>query len=1086
MNQGDRDTVIAQEQEAVDRAYHHFERAKGDLRRISQQPLGASTKDNADQKRQFEERLEALQLDGKPLVFMRADVEEDSERETFYVGREGVKDGKGNRLVVKWTAPLAKEWRLASPSSPGTVRLRRRLKCEDSKVLSYFDEISRPDQSAVVTADTSDTSDPAAPARSAVPSPTKVAALATRRRAREQGETVDPFLLEELNRARKGLMRDIVETIQRDQLELVSDARPGTLVVQGGPGTGKTAVGLHRVTWLLDNDHFKAEQILVVGPHPEFLNYVGQVLPSLGTRGVRTQALEGLWEGQVQAEDNPDQARIKSDARMAAVLERAVLGLIRTEGLAGLLTDGRLVFQDESRQLVVAGDDLEGLVEQARQRPGTHADRRQYFLDSLLDHLIAELAERSGHLGRDGGVRRRLSQSRAVTRLLTAVCPQLSEKRLMRRLLNDPDALAAAAEGILTEEEQRVLNRARSRTEAAEPWTRADLVCLEELRVLLTGDGPVRYRHIVVDEAQNLTPMQVRGLARRCPSGSLSVLGDLAQSTGEHRYEQWSDFVELLTLRDGWHLHELTVGYRVPYEVMHVSVPAAVAVAPTVSRPVPVRPPEEGDVMVRRVSSDDLLDKVVAQVDRLRETGGRSRSIVVITSDGSSLPEQVRERLGGAGKPGGGEAENTETGPEVQILPVSRVNGLEFDHVVLVEPGEITGSDTNGVGRLYVALTRCTQSLSIVYARPLPDVLVDPEQTPGRGADHGGPVRCTRFRIDGGRCRNSTTAADRWCRQEGCGGYRTRVPLPRSEAPGILSRPMGTTRGAIPDLPEEGPETVRVSAAARARFAVRHWASARDAQVELRDMLTHMWTSGIWSRNRDGYWLLDDRGYRLVLSPDVRSVTDYQTVHLERSYAQFLVGAPSRYRLNRPEDAGEGAEADPQEDPSAQEPAGASTDPLPQPRKPNTMEQSMSETSESVEDGFLTVIRAAVQRERQDHGHESLRHQLMADLFKKQRTPGSSELVDVQCGGSEGSYLYEVLGADGHTYARMREGVLRIMEVEYATGTKADRAFLVLPQAPEPPEAATMVREAFGTEVIWRSGDTWEGSRVDLALGAEG
>ncbi|MEU3020738.1 UvrD-helicase domain-containing protein [Nocardiopsis sp. NPDC007018] len=1084
MNQGDRDTVIAQEQAAVDRAYHHFERAKGDLRRIARHPLGASTKDNADLKRQSEERLEALQLDGKPLVFMRADVEERSERETFYVGREGVKDAKGNRLVIKWTAPLAREWRLASPSSPGTVRLRRRLKCEDSKVLSYFDEISEPDQSAAVPADasdtsgTSDTSDPAAPARPAVPSPKKVAALATRRRAREQGETVDPFLLEELNRARKGLMRDIVETIQRDQLELVSDARPGTLVIQGGPGTGKTAVGLHRVTWLLDNDHFKAEQILVVGPHPEFLNYVGQVLPSLGTRGVRAQALGGLWEGQVRAEDGPEQARIKSDARMAAVLERAVRGLIRPEGLAGLLTDGRLVFQDESRQLVVAGEDLEGLVEQARQRPGTHADRRQYFLDSLLDHLIAELAERSGHLGRDGGVRRRLSQSRAVTRLLTAVCPQLSEKRLMRRLLNDPDALAAAAEGVLNEEEQRALNRARSRTEAAEPWTRADLVCLEELRVLLTGDGPVRYRHIVVDEAQNLTPMQVRGLARRCPSGSLTVLGDLAQSTGEHRYEQWSDFVDLLTLRDGWHLHELTVGYRVPYEVMHVSVPAAVAVAPTVRQPIPVRPPEEGDVTVRWTLPDDLLAEVAAQVDRLRETGGRSRSIAVITADDSSLLERVGEQR----KESGG----AEEGPEVQVLPVSRVNGLEFDHVVLVEPGEITASDANGVGQLYVALTRCTQSLSIVYARPLPDVLVDPERVPGSGAEHGGLVRCTRFRTDGGRCRNSTTTADRWCRQEGCGGYRTRVPLPRSEAPGVLSRPVGTTRGAVPDLPEEGPEAVRVSAAARARFAVRHRASARDAQVELRDMLTHLWTSGTWSRNRDGCWLLDDQGYRLVLSPDVRSVTDYQTVHLERSYAQFLAGVPSRYRLNRPEDSEEGAEADLQEDPSAQELAGAPADPLPQPQKPNTMEQSMSETSESVEDGFLAVIRAAVQREREDRGHEGLRFQLIADLFNQGRTPVWSEFVDVECAGSEGSYLYEVLGAEGHTYARMREGVLRIMEVEYATGTKADRAFLVLPQSPEPPEAATMVSEAFGTEVIWRSGDTWEGTRVDLALGTEG
>ncbi|WP_433700810.1 HelD family protein [Nocardiopsis sp. CA-288880] len=1059
MNQGHRDTVIAQEQQAVDRAYHHFERSEDRVRGLAQRPAGASAKDNAAQRKEFEQRLENFHLGGKPLVFMRADVEEGGEYETFYVGRMGVKDDKQNRLVIKWTAPLAKKWQLAKAGSPGSVRLRRRLRCDGRKVLSYFDEISQPDQH------TSDHSGP---------SPAQVAALVTRRKVEEQEEMVDPFLLEELNRARKGLMRDIVETIQRDQLELVSDERPGALVIQGGPGTGKTAVGLHRVTWLLDNDHFRADQILVVGPHPEFLSYVGQVLPSLGTRGVRARALEGLWEGRARAEDAPVQAQIKSDSMMAEVLERAVHALIRPEALTGLLTDGQLVFQDDSRYVTVEGDDLEQMVEQARQRPGTHAGRRQYFVDSLLDLLIKELASRPGHLGRDRGIRKRLAQSRTVNKLVTAVCPQFSEKRLLRRLLNDPETLAAAAEGILARDEQQALIRPKASNEAEEPWTRADLVCLEELSVLLTGDSPERYQHIVVDEAQNLTPMQVRGLARRCPNGSLTVLGDLAQSTGEHRYERWSDFTDLLTLRNGWHLHELTVGYRIPHEVMHVAVPSAVAVAPTVRSPTPVRPPEEGNAMVRGTSSDNLLEEVAAQVDQLREPGGQRRSIAVITADGSPLLGKARERLATAGP---GEPENDKDGSVVQILPVSRVNGLEFDHVVLVEPAEITASVANGAGLLYVALTRCTQSLSVVYARPLPDVLVDPELPPGGGRPEAG--RCVRFRVDGNRCRNTTSALDRWCRQDECGGYRTGTPVPRSGMPGTLPFPAGTDRDADPVRHEEGPEAVRVTAAARARFATRHRASAWEAQVELRAMVTHLWEGGSWALRRDGSWLLDDRGYRLVLSPDARSVTDYQTVHLERSYAQFLAGVPSRYGLTRP-GASEAGPTDP-----AQASPDLASDRIPRPRKSTTMEQSMSDTGETAGNGFLAVIRAAVQRERVDFGHESLRHQLMADLYKRHWTPKNSEFIDVECEGPDGNYLYEVLGTDGHTYDRMREGVLRIMEIEYATGTKADWAFLVLPQPPEPPEAASVVSEVFGTEVIWRSGEAWEGTRVDLALGNE-
>lgn len=1046
MGRQHREAVIAQEQKAVDHAYHCLEQMKREKEWLSRNPAGASAKDNAAQRREYERLLQSYDLTGNPLVFMRVDVEEEGEPETFYIGRRAVRDAEGNRVVVSWTTEAAKRWRLARQKSPGDLLLRRRLACRERRVTEYFDEINR---------------------LSAAASPARVAAIVG-----SDKDEVDPFLLEELDRARDGLMRDIVETIQRDQLELVSDNRPGTLVIQGGPGTGKTAVGLHRVTWMLDNNRFTADQILVVGPHQEFLDYVGQVLPALGSRGVATRRLRDLWEGQVNGTDTEEQRRIKSDTRMARVLERAVRNTVRPEALDKFLTgDDEFRMSFEGTALTVPGEEIRRFHDQARQVDGPQRLQRDRFVDALVDRLVTEAVQSRGGRGRDRRLRIRINSHPQVASLVNAMWPQVSETRLLRRLLNDPEELRAAAEGLLSEEEQRALLRPRAKRADEEPWTEDDLVCLEELRFLLSGTEGQRYRHIVVDEAQDLTPMQVRSLARRCPSGSMTVLGDLAQSTGVHRYEDWSAFAALLTLPDGWHLEELTAGYRVPREVMDIAAPVAVTVSPLTRFPDSVRPRRSGAVTVVATTADSLLTEIGTQLRRFGDERS-DRSVAVLVDDGSELLSQARNRFA-AGRSGDGDR-----APTVRVLPVSGVNGLEFDHVILVEPEEIAESGEAGYGRLYVALTRCTQSLTIVHARPLPDVLADPSEWVREPA---AARRCSRYHADGTRCTNLTKELGGWCRQDGCGGYRTRRPVRSSHHSGF-PRIVASAHAVRIELTDEQLAGIRVTPEARNSFLAHHRGTPREAEVEIRAMLEDFRHGARQFRQRDGQLLLQQDRYRLALSPGADAVTGYWTVHQERSYAQVKAGVPSRLRVR---DTAVPTQQEETEKTAAADGADTSADP----HRPDTTDTEHHEVSmdkaETIADGFLPALREAVRADRTG-AHEQWRHILLGELYGAGKEPKQSEVADVFWEGPSGTVLYEVLAEGGHTYAGMRDGVLRAMEVRYADGIQADHVFLVLTQPPAEPWAVDAVSRAFGVAVIWRDGDRWAGQQLGLALGKVG
>ncbi|TYB42692.1 HelD family protein [Actinomadura chibensis] len=849
----DRKAVLAEEQRAVDYAYACYERRL----QTNREKLRPSDVTDSHAGTAFipdvapEVRLEG-DLDGEALVFARVDADEDGEAGTWYIGRRNVRNESNDTFVVSWQAPRAIEWMGRRPDAPGGISLRRRLRCVRDRVTDFRDEIR------------------VAPPRVAEP-PAEPAGedAAEAADAESPVEGLKDFLLEDLNRAPDGHMRDIVETIEREQLLLVSDDRRGVLVVQGGPGTGKTAVGLHRVSWLLYNKRFKSGEVLVVGPHPGFLRYVRGVLPRLGRHDVTAIELGKLWAAPRGADPAP--ARIvKSGARMAEVLRRAVRGIPHHRVLGQLRNDAFTV-TFEGVLLSVPGDDLRAFAEGDDSAP--FAARKRAFANRLVDHLMRLHAEKLPRRT-DEDVRRRIARDPRVLGLVNTMWPNVSAEGVLRGLLGDPAVLRAAADGVLTADEQAEIVRPPAARAGDEPWSPEDQVCLEELRVLLTGEGPPRYRHIMVDEAQDLTPMQARSLARRCPSGSMTVLGDLAQATGDHAHDDWSALGEILAGRDGWHLEELTVGYRVPREVMDFAEVLGRSIAPRTPFPRSIRPVGPDAIAIVQADPPALVDEAAARARALLSPGD-DRSVAVIVPDASrGQAEAIRAAL-----PPGGRA---------TVITAAEAKGLEFDHVVLVEPAAIASRTPGGHGLLYVAITRCTRSLTIVHSAPVPRALLPADGDP----EEGDPL----------------------------------IDAPAAET--------GDTE-------------------AEAGFA-----------------------------------------------------------------------------------------------------------------------------------GFIAELEATVREERRSTVHERVRHALISELYGAGLVPTvDSPTADVICDAPDGRILYEVLGEDGHTYRRMRDAVLRILEVQHAEGEPAKHRFLVLPEAPSEPWAPDVLAEAFGMSVIWRTGNTWSGNNIDLALG---
>jgi DNA helicase IV len=592
-------------------------------------------------------------------------------------------------------------------------------------------------------------------------------------------------LLAALERSRSGRMADIVATIQREQDEIVRSPLPGMVVVQGGPGTGKTAVALHRAAYLLYTFRFPLERagVLLIGPSRIFLRYIEQVLPALGEHTVNLATPADLVPTPVRGEDSPAAARLKGDARMARVISQAVGD--RQRGLPAPVT---VLWNGQRVRLSVR--DSRRIVEQVKRRRGTHNERRAQVERLVVRHLLGQLHleeddAKEGE-GRDAIVRT-LRADREVVAALERMWPVLTPEELVHDLFGWPALIRLAGRGVLDEADVALLHRPRSPRVADVPWTDADLPLLAEAMVHLgsvarrrrpgpaNGDGPARWErekvvsdlgdldpqmrrdllrhleeldprsaageveslelwdrtfgHVVIDEAQDLSPMQLRMIGRRVPSGSMTVVGDLGQASGSWAPASWDEVVAHLPASDRRPARraELTVNYRTPSEVMDVAARVLAVAAPEITPSRSVRQAGTDPVFVAVEAGG--LDAAIRDAARAEREAVPDGKVAVITSP--SMFEHVRTLLSEPGVSG-------RQGPELldsplAVLPVQQAKGLEFDSVVVVEPAAIVAEHEHGLRALYLALTRTTRRLRVVSSQPLPDGLVataDGEGTP--------------------------------------------------------------------------------------------------------------------------------------------------------------------------------------------------------------------------------------------------------------------------------------------------------------------------------------------------------------------
>ena len=697
----------------------------------------------------YSERLAQLSSVEQGLCFGRLDFHEG---DTAYVGRLGLfdEDGDYEPLLIDWRAPAARPFYLATAASPDGVRRRRHIRTLSRKVVALDDEILD---------------------------------LGADDQGHDLGLAGEAALLAALDRRRTGEMGDIVATIQGEQDRIIRDELNGVLVVQGGPGTGKTAVALHRAAYLLYTyrQQLATRGVLVVGPNSTFLRYIGQVLPSLGETGVLLSTVGELFPGvRATGRDSREAAEIKGRAAMAEVLAAAVADRQQ-------LPDGVLEVEFDDSVLHLDRETCERARAKARGSLRPHNVARRVLHDTLLDALAdqatgrfeVDLFEGVPDIplgdGEDPGkpvldasdraeIRAELAASETVLRALDTLWPTLTPQRVLRELLSSAEQLVSAAGGTLTDAEREDLLRpAKAR------WTPADVALLDELAELLGDDDSQRraererrkreerayaegvldileqdeeiideeilrvgdildaelfaerqqrrseltaaqraardrswtFGHVIVDEAQELSPMDWRLLMRRCPSRSMTLVGDVAQTGAPAGASSWHDVLDPY-VGNRWRLRELTVNYRTPSEVMRVAAAALAQVDPALRVPASVR--ETGVPPWNRHEAEVHLKSVVD--DELAAADGGTVAVL-------APPERLGELRAGL------------AGPErLAVLTVADAKGLEFDGVVVVAPEEIVAASPRGWNDLYVALTRATRRLGVVYTGRRPDFLV--------------------------------------------------------------------------------------------------------------------------------------------------------------------------------------------------------------------------------------------------------------------------------------------------------------------------------------------------------------------------
>ena len=709
-------------------------------------------------------RLDQLAIGDQPLFFGRIDydVNDEGTRDVYHVGRLAVSDEQLNALVVDWRAPVAEAfYRATGVESLGLSR-RRHVAIRGHEVIGVEDEYFADANGDLMV--------PEDEARSATPEGLVDGGMAL---------GGPGALLAALGRARTGRMGDIIATIQGEQDRIIRNPLAGILLVQGGPGTGKTAVALHRAAYLLFTHRSTLERqgVLVVGPNPLFLNYIENVLPSLGESGVTLATISELVTNvEVGARESEELDQLKGDIRMVKVLARALRTRQHPLRDDVEIPVGRAILNLKATW-------SKDIVERARRRPGNHNQRRSAVGRELALRMANEYHSRfvknsDEEISQVNELADAIRATQQFKIALQRIWPRLTGQDLLHDLFGAPALIRAAAKDILNDEEIAMLHRPRSVNLEDVLWTKADAALIDEARILLgprkkprpkpkPGDsgildgvdldayaGNVRqaalreaerlapaqsqeldeaefvtYGHIVVDEAQDLSPMELRVLKRRDLTGSMTIVGDMGQATTAGSSASWNAVLEVLEPRREPARVDLTVSYRTPEEVLNFAEPTLKAASPDLEAPKPVRRAGT-EPTVEVVAQSEFAVTLSAAVKRECENVHPGRVAVIVTGP---RVDEIVSILNAAGLDAidPREMESRGLSADLVVLAAEGANGLEFDATVVVEPGEIArrGSGASkaitsrGLRTLYVAMTRPTRRLAIVASGELPPTI---------------------------------------------------------------------------------------------------------------------------------------------------------------------------------------------------------------------------------------------------------------------------------------------------------------------------------------------------------------------------
>lgn len=706
---------LAAEQAYIDRAYACLEQSRQDawrIRSLNEADTGGTFQARYE-RNAFDEqlitRLTTLDLGDAALVFGRIDRLDGQDGrdghdglESFYIGRLAVADEAREPVVVDWRAPVAEPFYRATGREPMGLSRRRHFAVDGQQLLGIEDELFGAGHLGIGHDDGLEVVEQAG---------TGLRGYGT--------------LLTTLARGRTGQLGDIVATIQSEQDEIIRSTHHGVLVVQGGPGTGKTVVALHRAAYLLYTHRFPLEDqgVLVLGPNRVFLRYIERVLPSLGEAGVEQAVLADLVPGHRVALDEAHVVRaVKGDVRMIEVLAAALRDRQRP-----LRDDFTLPFG--ASYLRLSAVESKRIVREARRRYRRHNAAARWVENEIVASMAATGRNPDVDLEALRDSLRDIPEFRAI---VARIWPILMPAELLHDLFGSKALLKSAANGVLDDDEWPSLHRPRSASVGDVIWSDADVALLDEALALIgprprksgrinEADEVRQFGHIVIDEVQDYAPMQLRMVARRSLNGAMTVVGDLAQATGAFAPEEWSDLLQFLPDKREAKVVGLSVGYRIPAQIMELANRVMAVAAPGLRAPRSVR---EGDASPTFVQANDRVGLLAATATQAQSMLDElsDGNVAVVCADGAV--QAVGEALAKA-ELEFGKASTNGLDARLTVVPVSVVKGLELDGVIVVEPSEIVESQQFGMRSLYVALTRSTRRLTVVHARALPASMID-------------------------------------------------------------------------------------------------------------------------------------------------------------------------------------------------------------------------------------------------------------------------------------------------------------------------------------------------------------------------